>query len=111
MEDLKEKLTSRLKEIEDNLHIYNAFLADPNTDKEEKKAVNFRVFYDMMSFESLRSFVPEYQSTMETAFLLARGLQGAADYVTVQGGKVVISPDYKTVLEQKENYLKSKNKN
>lgn len=100
-------IEERLKEIETNLALYQKFVNDPNCSIEERRVVSFKVLYDMMSFSALREFAPDYKASDNTEFTMASGLKNITNLVSIQDGKVIISPEYSALLAQKEQYLKN----
>ena len=107
---LQERIDSKLREIEESLTIYNAFIQDLRTSEEDRKVVTFKILYEMMAFMALSDF-SEYRPSQGTQFMLATGLKGATGYVSIVEGKVVISPAYREVLAQRDEFLKNNKKN
>lgn len=104
-------IEEKLKEIETNLGLYQQFVNDPSCTIEEKRVVSFKVLYDMMAFSALREFAPDYRASENTEFTMASGLKNVTNLVGVRDGKVIISPEYRQLLLQKEEFLKNQNKN
>lgn len=104
-------IEEKLKEIETNLSIYQSFVNDPSCTTEDKRVVSFKVLYDMMAFSALKEFAPGYRPAENTEYTMALGLKNVTNLVGVVDGKVIISPEYKHLLLQKEEFLKNQNKN
>ena len=106
---MTEQITSKLKEIEKNLSLYQAFIETCSED--DRKVVSFKILYEMMAFSALQEFVPDYRPSDSTNYMMAsNGLKKLADYAGVKENTVIISPEYKVLLKEKEQYLKN-NKN
>lgn len=106
---MREIIVGKLKKMEDNLAIYNAYTQNPLNSQENRNLVSFKILYEMMGFVALHELVPDYVPTNETMGSMTQGLAGTTGFVDIVDGKVVISPSYRTVLAQKEQYLKDKN--
>jgi hypothetical protein len=102
-------IKERLKHIEDNLSIYNKYMNDTSNSEDNRKLVSFKALYEMMAFTALKEFAPDYKAEGTTEFTVAASLRNINDLVSVVDGKVLISPEYKMLLQQKEEYLKNKN--
>ena len=100
MENLQEKLIARLKKGEEALEAYEAFRKDPSVSKADSNAVAFAQLYELFAFSALHELLPEYIPSRTTQIQIAQGLGGARGYVTVENGKVKISPEYYTFLTQ-----------
>lgn len=107
---LEDKIYARLKEIEENLTIYDIFIKNPTVSDDDRKVVSFRLLYEMMAFMELKEH-SDYEPKESTMVLLSSGLKGTIDYVNIKDRKVVISPEYRVLLKQKEDYMKTKNRN
>lgn len=108
--DLQEKIDSRLIQIEADILTYSAYMNNPATSEDDRKVVSFKVLFDMMAFTALQEF-SNYVPSPTTSFMMAAGLKGATGYVSVKDNQVVISPEYKTLLSQRDEYLKNTKKN
>ena len=106
---MKDVIEAKLKKMEDNLAIYNAYVKDPAHSQENRNLVSFKMLFDMMSFTALHELVPDYKPSNETMDSLAKGLGGTSGYVEVVDGKVNVSPAYRALMSQKDDYLKNKN--
>lgn len=106
MTDLKQQLSERVKQLENNLDVYTAYVNDPSNPEDDRKVVSFKLFYEMVSFSALVEFVPEYTPSHSTNMMMITGFKGVNNYVNVVDGKVVISPEYRELLKQKEAFLK-----
>lgn len=105
---MKEQILTKIKEIDNNLNVYQEFLKTASED--DKKVVSYKVLHDMIAFSIYKELVPDYVPTVETNFALtAGGLNNLANYVSVIDDKVVISEEYKSVVKQQREFLKSKN--
>ena len=102
---MKEQLEARIKKLETDLALYNDFMNDPEKPLDDKKVVSFKVMFDMIAFDTLAE-VLQYKP-LESTNAIMQGLKGASEYVSVEDGKVVISPAYKEVMKMKEEYLKT----
>ncbi len=109
---LEETITERLKEMEKELAIYQAFVNAPTTSEDDRKVVSFKVLYEMMAFSAIQKFVPGYIPSNATFYMLtSNGLQKMAGYASIKDDKVTISPEYKTLLTQRDEYIKNNKKN
>jgi hypothetical protein len=102
---MKEQLEARIKKLEADLALYNEFMNDPEKPLDDKKVVSFKVMFEMIAFDTLAE-VLQYKP-LESTNVIMQGLKGASEYVSVDGGKVVISPMYKEVMKMKDDYLKT----
>lgn len=104
---MREQLISKLQEIEKNLSLYQAFI-DSGVSEDERKVVSFKVLYEMMAFSALLEFVPDYVPTTSTNYMMtSNGLKTLASYAGVQDNKVVIMPEYRKLLADRDAFLKS----
>jgi hypothetical protein len=107
--DLKEKLNLRIKELEKDVTLYSEFVKDTSKLPDERKVVSFKLMFEMIALTSLADLADYTPSTGVSDVL--EGLSGAADYVSVQDGKVVISPLYSEILKMKDQFLQNTKKN
>ncbi len=108
--ELQERIDSKLIQIEADLATYNAYMNNPATSDDDRKVVTFKMLFDMMAFTALQEF-SDYVPSPTTSFMMATGLKGATGYVTIKDNQVVISPEYKNLLSQRDEYLKNTKKN
>ncbi len=108
---MRDIIENRLKQIEKNLGIYNAYAQDPSNTEDNRKVVSFKILYEMMAFTSIHALVPEYEPSVETIKTLTNGLANTSGFVDVVEDKVVISPAYHAIVAQTAEYIKKLNKN
>jgi hypothetical protein len=104
---MKEQLTNKLQEIEKNLSLYQEFLNTASED--DRKVISFKVLYEMMAFSTLQELVPDYVPSSGTSYMMtSNGLKKLADYASIKDDKVVISPEYKTLLKERDEFIKNR---
>lgn len=99
-------IRSKLQSLEEEMEIYSSYMDNAANPEADRKIVGFRLFYDMISFSSLLPFEPGYKPKDSTTMTLASGLKGINEYVSIQNGKVVISDEYKSLLQRKDEFEK-----
>ncbi len=104
---MKDEIIKRLKEIEATLGVYYSATLDPSFPPDDKGVVSFKMMYEMIAFSTLIELVPEYKQNPATEFLIAQSLKNMKNLVNVQGGKIVVSQEYKDLLKHKDDFLKT----
>jgi len=102
---MKEKIEARLKQLETDLALYNEFMNNPLNSVDDRKVVSFKAMFDMIALDSLAELA-EYKP-LEATNAIMQGLKGASEYVSVEDGKVIVSPMYKEVMKMKDEYIKN----
>lgn len=95
---MKSELIARLKKSESDLAAYEAFRKDTSVSIADKKVVEFAYLFELFAFTAIHDLVPEYIPNKSTQIQIAQALGGTRGYVTVEDGKVKISPDYYAFL-------------
>lgn len=106
---MKEQIIEKMQEIEKNLSLYQAFI-NGSASEDDRKVVSFKVLYEMMAFSALHDLVPGYEPSTGTEYMMTtNGLKKMAGYADIKDDKVVISPEYRALLTQRDEFLKNKN--
>lgn len=103
---MKEQIESKLKEIEANLKIYKTFSEGPGS-QDDRNLVSFKMLFEMISLSALKEFAPEYVPEPETMAMVGMHLQQVTKYISIVGGKVIISPEYRALIAQRDEFLKN----
>ena len=106
MDNFKEALKARLPELEANIKLYDKFINDKTNPEDDRKIVSFKLFFELVTFQSLLEYFPDYIPGKEIIFLMAGAFKGMNDYVQVIDGKLEISENYYKLLQKKEEFLK-----
>lgn len=108
---MEDKIVERLRKIESNIKAYNTFVNSPSSNVEDRKIVSFTLLYEMMAFKTLQEFAPgDYEPSETTELTVANALKDATNYVSINdNNNVVIAPEYKALLKQRDEWLKNKN--
>ncbi len=97
---MREQLIEELQKIEANMEVYYRYTKDPAVERKNKSVVSFKLLNDLLAFEAIRKFVPDYKQSENTGTMLAQGLNQVVKFVSVVEGQVVISPEYDAVLKE-----------
>ena len=108
---MKEQVIEKLKEMENNISVYTAFVNDMTNPGKDRSIVSFALLYEMLGFTAIKELVPDYVPSSTTSTSLAKGLGGVRGYTKIVDGKVVISSEYDQLLAMKEELLKKKQEN
>lgn len=105
MDNFKKELEDRLPILEANIKLYDKFVTNKDNPEDDRKIISFKLFFELVSFQSLLEYFPDYQPGKETVFLMAGAFKGMNDFVQVKDGKIEISPAYYELLKRKEEFL------
>lgn len=108
---MKEEIIKRLQKIEGDLDLYFKYINDPTIDKKNRSIVSFKLMNEMLAFETLHAFVPEYTPTQSTGIIMAQSMAGVTGLVSIEQGQVRISSGYDDLLKQREEYINRNNTN
>lgn len=104
--ELKDKILERIKELEENLAVYETFVNDKSNPEDDRKVAAFKLFYDLVSYSALTDVLDGYEALPQIKYQMAVAFKGVTGYVNVVDGKVVISDEYRELLKMKDEFLK-----
>lgn len=105
---MKEEITNTLVQLEKDLAIYNEAAQNSNLPETHKGPVSFKFLSEMIRYNTLRELVPDYTPGMSSEVMVAQGLAENGKLVSINDGKVVVSPQFEELIKLQNQFKNGK---
>lgn len=100
---MREDIINTLKQLEKDLVVLHKAVYDNSLPNHHKGPVSFKFLHDMIKYNTLKALVPDYESAEIQEIVLAQGMLESAKMVTVEGDKIIISPQFEELMKMQIN--------